>query len=60
MHEEITPEENERRFQVCLEQIRKLTREDLVKLMGKEWVEDYRRRFQYVIATTKWAFRILG
>jgi len=44
--DEITPEENERRFQYCLEQIRKFTREDLVKLMGKEWVEDYRRRFQ--------------
>ena len=43
--EEITPEENERRLKACLEQIRNLTHADLVKLMGEEWIEDYRRQF---------------
>ena len=46
MPEEITPEENDRRFRACLQQIRKLTHEDLVGLMGKQWLEDYRRQFQ--------------
>ena len=43
--EEITPEENERRLKACLEQIRNLTHADFVKLMGEEWIEDYRRQF---------------
>ena len=43
--EEIASEENERRLKVCLEQIRNLTHADLVKLMGEEWIEDYRRQF---------------
>jgi hypothetical protein len=45
MLEEITPEENERRFKACLESIRNLTRAELVALMGEEWLEDYRRQF---------------
>ena len=45
MPEEITPEENERRFKACLEQIRNLTNAELVALMGKEWLADYRRQF---------------
>lgn len=43
--EQITEEENERRFKACLEWIHNLTHEKLVKLMGKEWLEDYRRQF---------------
>jgi hypothetical protein len=43
--EEIASEENERRLKACLEQIRNLTHADLVKLMGEEWIEDYRRQF---------------
>jgi hypothetical protein len=43
--EQITEEENERRFKACLEWIHNLTHEELVKLMGKEWLEDYRRQF---------------
>jgi hypothetical protein len=46
MPREITPEENERRFKDCLEQIYNLTYTDLVVLMGEEWLEDYRRQFQ--------------
>lgn len=45
MPDSLTPEENERRFRVCLELIHNLTREKLVELMGKEWLEDYRRQF---------------
>ena len=43
--EEIASEENKRRLKACLEQIRNLTHSDLVKLMGEEWIEDYRRQF---------------
>jgi hypothetical protein len=43
--DEITPEENERRFKECMELINGLTREKLVELMGEEWLEDYRRQF---------------
>ena len=45
MSEEITPEENERRFKACLQWIHNLTHEELVELMGEEWLEDYRRQF---------------
>lgn len=45
MPEEITPEENERRFKACLERIRNLTHAELVELMGEKWLEDYRRQF---------------
>jgi hypothetical protein len=41
----LTPEENERRFKECMEWIHNLTREELVGLMGEEWLEDYRRQF---------------
>ena len=44
--EKVSEDENERRFKACLEEIRKLTQADLVKLMGKDWLEDYRRQFQ--------------
>jgi hypothetical protein len=43
--EEIASEENKRRLKACLEQIRNLTHSDLVKLMGEECIEDYRRQF---------------
>ena len=43
--DEITPEENKRRFEVCLDWIHNLTREELVELMGEAWLEDYRRQF---------------
>ena len=42
---EISDEENERRLKACLQEIRSLTHEDLVRLMGKEWIENYRRQF---------------
>jgi hypothetical protein len=45
MLEEITPEENERRFKACLECINSLTHERLVELVGEEWLENYRRQF---------------
>ena len=45
MLDDITPEENEWRFKVCLEWIHNLTREELVELMGEEWLTDYRRQF---------------
>ena len=45
MSDDITPEENERRFKYCLEWIHNLTRKELVELMGEEWIEDYRRQF---------------
>lgn len=45
MLDEITPEENERRFKECMEWIDSLTYEKLVELMGEQWLEDYRRQF---------------
>ena len=45
MPEDITLEENERRFKACLEQIHSLTHAKLVELMGEEWLQDYRRQF---------------
>ena len=41
----ITPEENDRRFRECLQLIRNVTHEQLVAVMGEEWLEDYRRQF---------------
>lgn len=41
--EQISEEENERRFKACMEQIRSLTHEDLVELMGEEFLEEFRR-----------------
>ena len=40
---DITEEENERRFKECLRLIENVTREQLVELMGEEWLEEYRR-----------------
>ena len=40
---DITEEENERRFRECLRLIENVTREQLVELMGEEWLEEYRR-----------------
>mgnify|MGYP000889466952 CR=1 FL=1 len=41
--EQISEEEDERRFKACMEQIRSLTRESLVELMGEEFLEEFRR-----------------
>ena len=41
----LTPEENERRFKECMKWIHNLTHEELVKLMGEDWLENYRRQF---------------
>ena len=43
MAEEITPEENERRFRESLRLINSVTHEQLVELMGEEFLEEYRR-----------------
>ncbi len=45
MDEDITPEENERRFRACIDWIHSLTCEKLVELMGEEWLKNYRRQF---------------
>ena len=39
----ITEEENDRRFQEALQLIRNVTREQLVELMGEEFLEEFRR-----------------
>jgi hypothetical protein len=44
---DITEEENERRFRECLCLIENVTREQLVELMGEEWLEEYRRIAQH-------------
>jgi hypothetical protein len=43
MADKITPEENERRFRECLRLINNVTHEQLVELMGEEFLEEYRR-----------------
>ena len=43
---EITPEENERRFQEALKFIEGITHEQLVDLMGEEWLEEFRKMAQ--------------
>jgi hypothetical protein len=43
MPEEITAEENERRFRESLCLINNVTHEQLVELMGEEFLEEYRR-----------------
>lgn len=43
MPEELTPEENERRFRESLRLINNVTREQLVELMGEDFLEKYRR-----------------
>ena len=47
MVEEITPEENERRFRESLRLINSVTHEQLVELMGEEFLEEYRRVAQH-------------
>ncbi len=47
MAEEITPEENERRFRESLRLINSVTHEQLVELMGEEFLEEYRRVAQH-------------
>ena len=41
--EQISDEENERRFKACLESIRNLTHKDVVELMGEEFLEKFKR-----------------
>jgi hypothetical protein len=41
--DEITSEENERRFRECLRLINNVTHEQLVELMGKDFLEEFRR-----------------
>ena len=40
---EITPEENERRFQETLKFIKGITHEQITELMGEEWLEEFRK-----------------
>ena len=40
---EVTPEENERRFKEALKLIQGVTHEQLVDLMGEEWLEEFRK-----------------
>ena len=41
--EEVTEEENERRFKECMEFIKNITHEEITKLMGEEFLEEFRR-----------------
>ena len=41
--EEITEEENERRFKKCIEWIENITREEIIEAMGEEFLEEFRR-----------------
>jgi hypothetical protein len=40
---EVTPEENERRFQEALKLIKGITHERLIDLMGEEWLAEFRK-----------------
>jgi len=40
---EVTPKENERRFKEAMRLIKGVTHEQLVELMGEEWLEEFRR-----------------
>ena len=42
----ITPEENDRRFRECLQLIRNVTHEQLVAVMGEDFLEEFRRATQ--------------
>lgn len=44
--EEITEEENERRFKEAMQWIRNITHEELVELMGEKFLEDFCRASQ--------------
>ena len=41
--EPISEEENERNFRECMRIIQSVTHEQLVDLMGEEWLEEFRR-----------------
>jgi hypothetical protein len=41
--EEEEEEENERRFKECMELIKNITREEIVELMGENFLEEFRR-----------------
>jgi hypothetical protein len=41
--EQITEEENERRFKECMKLINNLQPGDLTKLMGEEFMEEFKR-----------------
>lgn len=41
--EEVTEEENERRFKECMEFIKNITHEKITELMGEEFLEEFRR-----------------
>ena len=41
--EQITEEENERRFKECIKLINSLQPGDIEKLMGKEFIEEFKR-----------------
>ena len=39
----ITPEENDRRFRECLQLIRNVTHDQLVAVMGEDFLEEFKR-----------------
>ena len=44
MHKDtITPEENDRRLRECLQLIRNVTHDQLVAVMGEDFLEEFRR-----------------
>lgn len=43
MPDEITPEANDRRFRECLQLIRNVTHEQLVAVMGEDFLEKFRQ-----------------
>jgi hypothetical protein len=43
---QISEEENERRFRECLRIIQNTTHENLVELMGEDFLEEFRRASQ--------------
>ncbi len=43
LEEQITEEENERRFKECMKLINNLQPGDLTKLMGEEFMEEFKR-----------------
>ena len=45
--EEVTEEENERRFKECMEFIKNITHEKITELMGEDFLEEFRRISQW-------------
>ena len=43
MSKDITLEENDRRFRECLQLIRNVTHEQLVAVMGEDFLDEFRR-----------------